>query len=130
MYIAIKTAAAVLILAATLTFTACSGEQPSTPPPTTTAAPEVVETPTPTPTPTPVVQKFGTPDSTFMETIAEAGAVWPDQREVIDEDDFNFWVTIDGVEIWNADTCGEVTLVHSGGEVALSCEGGRFFLKD
>lgn len=124
----IKTAAAVLIFAATFTFTACSGEQPNTTPPTTTAAPEVVETPTPTPTP--VIQKFGTPENTFMETIAEAGAVWPDQREVIDEDDFNFWVTIDGVEIWNADTCGEVTLVHSGGEVALICEGGRFYLKD
>lgn len=124
----IKTAAAALIIAATLAFTACSGEQPNTPPPAPTAAPTATEAPTPTPTP--VAQKFGTPDSTFMEAIAEAGAVWPDQREVIDEDDFNFWVTIDGVEIWNADTCGEVTLVHSGGEVALICEGGRFYLKD
>lgn len=128
----IKTAAVALTLAAMFAFTGCSSEQPNTAPPApaSTTAPEVVETPSPTPTP--VVQKFGTPDSTFMETINEAGVMvpgLPESREVLDEHDFNTWV-VEGVEIWNADTCGDVTLVHSGGEVALACEGGRFFLKD
>lgn len=127
-----KTAFAAFILAATLAFTACSGEQPNTAPlaPTNTAAPEVVETPTPTPTP--VVQKFGTPDSTFMEAATEAGVMvpgLPESREVLDRADFDIWV-VEGVEIWNADTCGEVTLIHSEGEVALACESGRFFLKN
>lgn len=126
----IKTAAAALIIAATLTFTACSGEQPNTPPPAPTAAPTVTEAPAPTPTP--VVQKFGTPENTFMETVSEAGVMvpgLPEPREVLDEADFDIWVA-EGLEIWNADTCGEVTLVHSEGEIGLACEGGRFFLKD
>lgn len=127
-----RAAFAAFILAATLAFAGCSGEQPNTAPPApaNTAAPEVVETPTPTPTP--VVQKFGTPDSPFMNTITEAGVMvpgLPESREVLDEADFDTWV-VEGVEIWNADTCGDVTLVHAGGEVELACEGGRFFLKD
>lgn len=126
----IKTAAVALTLAAMFAFTACSSEQPNTAPPApaSTTAPEVTETSTPTPTP--VVQKFGTPDGTFMDALSAAGAVWPDQRAVADETDFDTWVVIDGIEIQNADACGDVTLVHSGGEVALTCESGRFFLKD
>lgn len=124
-------AAAALTLAAMFAFTGCASEQPNTAPPapTNTAAPTVTEAPKPTPTP--VVQKFGTPDSTFMETIAEAGVMLPGipAREVLDQADFDNWV-VEGVEIWNADTCGEVTLVHSEGEIALACESGRFFLKD
>ena len=127
---AIKHITVALVAAAALTLTGCAGEAPTTEPKPSASQP-AVEEPTATPPPTPVVQKFGTPDSTFMEVISEAGVMvpgLPESREVRDQADFDIWIA-EGVEIWNADTCGEVTLVHSGGETALACEGGRFFLK-
>ena len=126
----IKRIAAALSIAAVLTLTGCAGEAPQTEPKPSASQP-AAEEPTVTPTPTPVVQKFGTADSTFMEVITEAGVMLPgvSPREVQDQADFDNWVD-EGVEIWNADTCGEVTLIYSGGEIALACEGGRFFLKD
>lgn len=134
----IKHIALALSVAAALTLTGCAAEAPpaETKPSASQPAAAAAEEPTATPTPVvpvaPVIQKFGTPDSTFMETITEAGVMLPGipAREVLDRADFENWVTIDGVEIWNADTCGDVTLIHSEGEVALTCEGGRFFLKD
>lgn len=132
----IKHIALALSVAAALTLTGCAAEAPpaETKPSASQPAAAAAEEPTATPTPVvpvvPVVQKFGSPDGTFMEALSEAGAVWPDQRAVVDEADFANWVTVDGIEIQNADACGEVTLVHSGGEVALACESGRFFLKD
>lgn len=132
----IKHIALALSVAAALTLTGCAAEAPPAETKPSASQPAAAEEPTATPTPVvpvaPVIQKFGTPDSTFMETITEAGVMLPGipAREVLDRADFENWVTIDGVEIWNADTCGDVTLIHSEGEVALTCEGGRFFLKD
>lgn len=84
--------------------------------------------PTPVPEPTQAVQEFGSPDSPFMEALAEAGAVWSDGVPVASKEEFDRLAGVDGVELWNADA-GDVRIVFAGGELDLSFGDGRFYLK-
>lgn len=75
------------------------------------------------------VQEFGSPDTPFVEALEEAGAYWPDDFPVADED--QFWRFIgDGIELRNVADAGDVRIVFDGGELTFDFEAGRFYLED
>lgn len=105
----------------------CGSEAPTaTPSASSTASAE----PTPTLTAPPAVEKFGSPDASLMEALEKAGAFWPEDFPVADED--QFWRLIgDGIELRSvADADSDVTVLYSGGELGFDFEAGRFFLED
>lgn len=122
-----RTGIASLAIIASLALGGCAGEAGLTAPAETTSLSASSE---PTATPTPVVETFGSPDASLMEALEEAGAYWPEDFPVADED--QFWRLIgDGIELRSvADADSDVTVLYGGGELGFDFEAGRFYLED